>query len=114
MVWIYNDKYIVELWLDTRVSIELWISDCDNVFIEYVCLITFEIYWIWFNQWGCISSIKLLRYIYVWYPYGMRWLNYMIGNLAYMHHFVWWADTLEGILKYDRYLSSCGTKIYLE
>ena len=65
MVWIYNDKYIVELWLDTWVSIELWISDCDNVIIEYVCLITCETNWIWFNQWDCISSIKLLRYVYV-------------------------------------------------
>jgi hypothetical protein len=53
------------IWLDTWVSIELWTIDCDNVIIEYVCLITCEVNWIWFNQWDGISSIELLRYAYV-------------------------------------------------
>ena len=110
---LYTNDLLKITWLSAEASIESWMSNCDNVIIEYVCLITCEIYGIWFNQWDDISSIKLLRYVCVWYPYRMRWLNYMIGNLAYMHHLVWWADTLEGILKYGRYLSSCGWLRYI-
>ena len=71
-----------------------------------------------FIEYDLINGIVYLQLSYwdmlmLWYAYRMRWLNYVIGNLAYMHHFVWWADTLEGILKYGRYLSSCGWLRYI-
>ena len=71
-----------------------------------------------FIEYDLINGIVYLQLSYwdmfmLWYPYRMRWLNYVIGNLAYMHHFVWWADTLEGILKYGRYFSSCGWLKYI-
>jgi hypothetical protein len=50
---------------DKQVIIGLWVCECDNDIVEYVCVITCGINWIRFNQLDCVSSIKLLRYVYV-------------------------------------------------